>query len=345
MIQTLRKIVLPLALVVLIGFVLFLVNQVSGLYILLGGINELLALAVVGVVSAVLLGLLLWPLVVYLKLPAPLKLPGNEQELVRYREKLLKRLQKNTLLKREDAVPRNVAGLEKSLEVLDAKAGKVIRETASAVFLTTSVSQNGKLDALTILATQSQMVWKVAHVYYQRPTLRELVYLYANVAGASFLASEIEDLDISQQIEPVVKSFVKNSAGRSLPVVGPTAHLVLDSLLEGSTNAFLTLRVGHIAKKYCSANAVTHKGKLKREAFTVAAKELKVIVVNSSASIMAGLMKATRKAGLDTLKSGLDSIRQTGEKVADGVSSLGKKVNPFGKKEKKVIEEKASDPS
>lgn len=343
MIQTLRKLLMPLALVVLIGFVLFLVNQVSGLYLLLESINKSMALVVVGMVAAVLLGLMLWPLVIYLKLPSPLKLPENEQQLVHYQKKILRRLQKNQRLKMAGVAPSVESDLPAALELLDAEAGKVVRETASAVFLTTSVSQNGKLDALTILATQSRMVWKVAHIYYQRPTLRELFYLYANVAGASFLASEIEDLDISQQIEPVVKSFVKNSAGKSLPVVGPTAHIVLDSLLEGSTNAFLTLRVGHIAKKYCGVNAVSSKGKIKREAFSDAAKELKVLVVSSSASIMSGLMKATRKAGLDTLKSGLDSIRQTGSKVADGVSSISKKVNPFAKKEQQTLQQKSAE--
>ena len=215
---------------------------------------------------------------------------------------------------------------------LDQEAQKIIHQTASAVFLTTSVSQNGKLDALTILATQSRMVWKIAHIYYQRPSLRELAYLYANVAGASFLASEIEDLDVTQQIEPVVNSFLKNSAGKSIPVIGPTANIILDSLLEGSTNAFLTLRVGNITKRYCGINEVISKKEIRKQSFLQATQQLKGIVMESSAKIFSGLLKATRQAGLETLKSSWKGIRETGSRVAENIVEAGKKVNPLGKK-------------
>ena len=333
MIKSVKKLLIPLSILIILGFVLFMVNQMSGVYLMVRANNELAANILLGVMIAITVGLLGWPFLLYLKLPQPLKLPTNEAELGNYRKRLLKRLRSNKILKSRKQIPATELEIEQSLEVLDQAASRVIHETATAVFLTTSVSQNGKLDALTILATQSRMVWKIAHIYYQRPTLREIAYLYANVAGASFLASEIEDLDISQQIEPVISSFLRSSAGKSIPVIGPTAHIVLDSLLEGSTNAFLTLRVGHITKKYCGCNQVTSRSKLRKEAFFGATKELKTIIVESSGRIISGLAKATRKAGVDTLRSGWEGIKNAGTKVAEGITEAGKKVNPF-KKEK-----------
>ena len=331
MIRSIKKILLPVSILVILGFILFMVNQISGVYLMVRSNNELAANILLGVLITLSVALIGWPFLLYLKLPKPLQLPANEQELISYRKRLLRRLKTNKLLKLSGQVPSNEDEIEQSLDILDKAASKVIHDTATAVFLTTSVSQNGKLDAVTILATQSRMVWKIAHIYYQRPTLREITYLYANVAGASFLASEIEDLDISQQIEPVISSFLKSSAGKSIPVIGPTAHIVLDSLLEGSTNAFLTLRVGYIAKKYCGCNQVTTKSKLRKEAFFGATKELRTIIVESSGRIINGLAKATRKAGVDTLKSGWEGIKNAGSKVADGISEAGKKVNPFKK--------------
>ncbi len=336
MISTLKKILLPLSVLVILGFVLFMINQISGVYLMLKEINQLTANVVLVVLSAVAIGLVGWPLLLFLKLPRAISLPKSEGELPRYRQHLLKRLRRNEILRAQGIQPQKVEDLAESILVLNQSANKVIQQTATAVFLTTSVSQNGKLDALTILATQSRMVWKIAHIYYQRPSMRELIYLYANVAGSSFLASEIEDLDVSQQVEPVISSFLKNSAGKSIPVIGPTANIILDSLLEGSTNAFLTLRVGNIAQKYCACNEVVDKKSIRKSAFMESASQLKGIVMKSSGQIMSGLLKATRKAGVDTLKSGWEGIKNTGVKVAEGISEAGQKINPFRKKEPKI---------
>jgi hypothetical protein len=333
MISTLKKILLPLSVLVILGFVLFMINQISGVYLMLKEINQLTANVVLVVLSAVAIGLVGWPVLLFLKLPRAISLPKSEDELPRYRQHLLKRLRRNEMLRAQGIQPQKVEDLAESIAVLNQSANKVIQRTATAVFLTTSVSQNGKLDALTILATQSRMVWKIAHIYYQRPSMRELIYLYANVAGSSFLASEIEDLDVSQQVEPVISSFLKNSAGKSIPVIGPTANIILDSLLEGSTNAFLTLRVGNIAQKYCACNEVVDKKSIRKIAFMESASQLKGIVMKSSGQIMSGLLKATRKAGVDTLKSGWEGIKNTGVKVAEGISEAGQKINPFRKKE------------
>ncbi len=333
MIKTIKKLLIPISILVIVGFFLFLINQVSGIYLMLQSFNQLVANIVLGVLSLGMFALVLWPILMFSKLPKPLHIPENETELEAYRKKLFARLRKNKLLISESATPNSIDDLDRSLDVLHGKADLVIRQTATAVFLTTSVSQNGKLDALTILATQSRMVWKIAHIYYQRPTMRELVYLYANVAASSFLAAEIEDLDISQQVEPVISSFIRNAGGKSVPVLGPTANIILDSMLEGSTNAFLTLRVGNITKKYCGVNEVITKKQIKRGAFMESAKQLKGIVMKSSGEIISGLVKATKKAGVDTLKSGWEGIKNTGGKVVDGVSEVGQKINPFKKKE------------
>lgn len=342
MIASIKKLLLPVALLILLGFLLFMVNQISGVYLMVRSQNVLAANVLLGVLSIASILLMGWPFVLFLKLPSPLKLPGDESALTAYRKRLLKRLQQNKTLKNRNATPRDLADLQSSLQILDKEASKVIHETATAVFLTTSVSQNGKLDALTVLATQSRMVWKIAHVYYQRPTLREMVYLYANVAGSSFLASQIEEMDVSQQVEPVLSSFLRSSAGKSIPIIGPSAHIILDSLLEGSTNAFLALRVGHVAKRYCAVNEVTTQKSLKKDAFNAATKELKVIIVDSSGRIIGGLLKATRKAGVDTIKSGWEGIRNASARMTENITEAGKKINPF-KKEADPSEKERSD--
>src|SRR5690606_41651099 len=78
--------------------------------------------------------------------------------------------------------------LNRAMELLAKRADEVTRKTALQVFLTTAISQNGSLDGLAVLAAQSRMVLEIAKIYNQRPTLRDLVWLYGNVAFAALFA-------------------------------------------------------------------------------------------------------------------------------------------------------------
>ncbi len=332
MIRQLSKILIPISVLLIIGMVLFVINQISGVYLLVRSSSVLYANILLALLSLTALGLFAWPVILYFQLPTPLKIPKNDRELAKYQKNLVKRLKTNRHLIKAGLVPRNAEMLPESISYLDKEASRIIRDTANIVFLTTSVSQNGKLDAFTVLVTQSRMVWKIAHLYYQRPTVREIIYLYANVGASTLLASEIEDLDISTQIEPVLQSFFRNSAGRSIPVIGPTANIILDSLMEGSTNAFLTLRIGNIASKYCGCYEVTTREKIRKVAFNDSVSQLKEIVLASSARIFTGLFKATKKAGVDTIRSGWEAIADAGGRIFEGVKKQGRKVSTLRKK-------------
>ena len=210
----------------------------------------------------VLAALIISPFILFLKLPKSLKRPTNESQLPAFKKNVLRRLKQNKILKEEGMVPSSVEDLPASLGVLEQRADKVIKSTAQTIFLTTAVSQNGKLDAMTVFLTQIKMVWQIAHIYYQRPSIVELGYLYANIGATSFLASEIEDIDLTKHIEPIISSIAKNTGGRSVPVVGQATTVIMDSLLEGTTNTFLSLRVGILAKKYCGDLTVSSKKEL-----------------------------------------------------------------------------------
>ena len=123
---------------------------------------------------------------------------------------------------------------------------------ATTVFLTTAVSQSGRLDALLVLMAQSRMVWRVAHLYYQRPSLREMAHLYTNVAATAFVAGELDDIELHQMIQPVVAASL-GTMGGAIPGFQVFTTIAVNSLLSGSANAFLTLRVGMIAKAYCGS--------------------------------------------------------------------------------------------
>ena len=122
-----------------------------------------------------------------------------------------------------------------------------------AVFLSTAVSQSGRLDGLMVLVTQCRLVWQIAHLYWQRPASGDLIALYGNVAAAAFVAQNVEDMDLSELIEPLLAPVLANSVVAAIPGFAQVASLVTTSCVDGTVNAFLTLRIGCLASGYCSS--------------------------------------------------------------------------------------------
>lgn len=190
-----------------------------------------------------------------------------------------KRLSRNPRLR---GIPLNSAtGTDAALQILDKQADDAVASAASAVFPSTAALQSGRLDVLVVLAAQTRLIWQVAHVYYQRPSLRDFVQLYANVASTAFIAAGIEDVDVDVLVSTVFGSTV---------AAIPGMHLLTSSVLSGSANAFLTLRVGMITKEYCRCTVRVEKMGLRRAATLKAAKLLGTIVRD-------GTVKLSKAAG------------------------------------------------
>jgi hypothetical protein len=321
----LRKITFYFALFLIVAFVLFLVNQVLQIYLYFNAINPVVGKIVLISLSLLLIGLAATPVIAYLKLPPVLVPPKNEADKPAYLKRLTERIRQNKLIRQSGLDQSDPDFLTKSLEFLEIKANEIVERNAKAVFFTTAVSQNGKLDALSVFLLQTQLIWEVAHIYYQRPTLRQMVTIYGNVGATVFLVAQIEELDISQQIEPVVKSLLRNQ-GRGIPLVGPAANLVLDSVAEGAANAFLTLRIGIITRRYCSAREVMSRRSLKKGAFLEAAEQLRKLVFRSTTELIGIMISTTKRAGADTIRSGFQAVGNATGKVKNEWDSWYKKV-------------------
>jgi hypothetical protein len=316
--KQLRFLLLAVSTLFVLAFVLFVFNQIAQAYLLASSVSPWLGKLVLWVLIVVFAVLLAIPIYLYFRLPQALAFPTDEADASTkqlYFQKIGRRLATNRLLTEQTLDYSRREDIQKALHMLDAKADDLIRTTAKSVFLTTSISQNGKLDAFTVLITHSKMVWDIAHVYYQRPAPRDMIALYANVGAATFLATQIEDIDITEQLEPVIGTVVQNSALKSVPFVGSLSSAVVDSLLEGTINAFLTLRVGILSKRYCGSLEPFDVKKARKAAYREAAVMLRSLVVQSSGQVVSAIIKATKKAGSDTIRSGVEAAGQATTRV------------------------------
>ena len=191
--------------------------------------------------------------------------------------------------------------IEHAVGHLSNEADKVVRRTASMVFLSTALMQNGRLDGLVVLFTQIQMVNRVARIYVQRPSPRELMRLYANVAGTALIASGLESLDLGEMIAPLATSVVPAIKG-GIPGLSGISALLVRSISNGAANAFLTLRVGEVARRYCALTSRCSRDAIRKSATAAAVHHLGRIVRENGALVVRKIWEAARDSGVSKVE-------------------------------------------
>lgn len=291
-------------------FLLFVVNQTAQFVALADRISPVLGKVVLWALLvgyAVVAGLLVFQ---FARLPKPLRPPADKDDpaFPRHMDRLRARLRRNPFV---HGMPMETDDdVYAALAVLARRADDVTRTTALQVFLTTAVSQNGSLDALAVLGAQSRMVLQIARIYNQRPSVRELLWLYGNVVAAALVARQIEEMDITETLRPLVSSIMSSLVG-AVPGMEAAATVFVQSVVTGSANAYITLRVGVIAKRYSGSVTIPNAGAVRRAAFREALQMIPS-VVQQGAQTVGGIIKAAmrrsvaeslKKAGAATVKT------------------------------------------
>jgi hypothetical protein len=215
--------------------------------------------------------------------------------------------------------------IEKAIGHLSTQADLVVRRTASTVFLSTALMQNGRLDGLIILFTQIQMVGRIARIYVQRPSPRELARLYANVAGTAFVASGLESLDLGEMVAPLAVSVVPALKG-GIPGLSGISALLVKCVSNGAANAFLTLRVGEVARRYCELTSKCPPELIRKSATAAAVQHLGRIVRENGALVVKKIWASTGRALID---SGVSKA----EDIAGATRDLFGRISPWRVKE------------
>ena len=263
----------------------------------------------------------LYCVIAYARLPAALIPPeetsGSKHET--YLQALCARLATNP--RTRDLPLTTPEEIEAAVRQLSNEADKVVRRTASTVFLSTALMQNGRLDGLVVLFTQIQMVNRVARIYVQRPSPRELMRLYANVAGTALIASGLESLDLGEMIAPLATSVVPAIKG-GIPGLSGISALLVRSISNGAANAFLTLRVGEVARRYCALTSRCSRDAIRKSATAAAVHHLGRIVRENGALVVRKIWEAARDSGVSKV-----------EDIAGATRDLFTRISPWRHKE------------
>ena len=195
-----------------------------------------------------------------------------------------------------------------------------IIEWAKSVFMITAISQNGRLDTVSVLYMNYKMIEDVIIASGFRPTRQQLFRQYVNILVTSlmtFVASEVfndmgsvapfesladpssdaaSDIDLSDaavdgaDVDPDdIGDTVSGDTGfLSILSNVKIPGVVIGSICDGIVNSLMTLRIGYVTRNYLvdgmnSLNGIKAKRKAKRAAVKEALKSLpKVVVVGTS---------------------------------------------------------------
>lgn len=200
---------------------------------------------------------------------------------------------------------KQVIGKELSLRIEGDKSQQIlgindrIKEWAKTVFMITAISQNSKVDSLSVIYLNYKMIEEIILASGFRPTQRQLFKQYANILGTALITyftaemvDELDDLDFLAG-DTVEEAGTDGSLGVTLLNKlrsSATANLILGSVIEGTTNALLTLRIGYVTRSYLlnGSDAFTgykNKRRIKRQAMKEAICNIPSIVVQGSKAV------------------------------------------------------------
>jgi hypothetical protein len=320
-----RKMIIVLAVMIAVCLVSLIVAGATSLISLADRIHPIAGTVVFWTVCLAAGFFALYCAIAYARLPAALVPPEEDSgpKHDAYLQALRIRLAANPRTRDLPLVTKEE--IEKAIGHLSAQADSVVRRTASTVFLSTALMQNGRLDGLIVLFTQIQMVARIAGIYVQRPSPRELVRLYANVAGTAFIASGMESLDLGEMVAPLAVSVVPALKG-GIPGLSGISALLVKCVSNGAANAFLTLRVGEVARRYCELTSRHSPEAIRRSATAAAVQHLGRIVRENGALVVRKIWASTGRALID---SGVSKA----EDIAGATRDLFGKISPWRIKE------------
>ncbi|MBQ9660744.1 MAG: DUF697 domain-containing protein [Bacteroidales bacterium] len=169
------------------------------------------------------------------------------------------------------------------------KAQGHISQWAKTVFLVTTVSQTGRIDALTSLVINCRMIADVIRCSGYRPTWGQLGKLYARILATALFSYYLSDTLDKVEVDP---EMLHLGALTKIPLAG----IVTRSLADGTANTLLSLRIGHVTLACLREGAEALAGKagarVRRQAMLDAVKSFLAL---SRDTTIAGLSAAGQK--------------------------------------------------
>jgi hypothetical protein len=225
----------------------FIIKEFIELYVYLSAINQYLGYASLVVIAAIIIYFVIIPIYKILSIPVyygPVKDENAINDLI---AKRVERFKKNKYLKSINADTQNLVAnrlsYDKIVTDLSLECHRIRKRYVNQLFYSTSISQNGFIDAILILSSSVNIVKEIFILYNGRVSNKDLwviakkVYYSVAIGGSESIAYASDE----------VFSKLGTDTMKGVPFLGK----VLSSLADGFVNAALLTRISIITENYC----------------------------------------------------------------------------------------------
>jgi hypothetical protein len=130
-------------------------------------------------------------------------------------------------------------------QTIKKEINKIIIKHAETVFLSTAISQNGRLDSLAVITINLKLIRELVIKCGFRPNYPALGKLSFNIMTSAIIAESLENINLNEL-------FPQKGLNALSDI--PFLKTITGSLAQGVGNALLTLRVGIICRNYLFMN-------------------------------------------------------------------------------------------
>lgn len=157
-------------------------------------------------------------------------------------------------------------------------ANGLIFKSAGKVFLRTSISQNDKIDAVSVLLVNLSLVKQIVGIYGYRPSYAKLFRIYLVVLRNALIAYGMQNVSWFNVFGKFFSGAIKKV---------PFMDTLIDSAVQGTVSAFLTILVGYKTKRYLCSDYKTQE--------KIAGLDTETVTGDDEVNIAVALAKEVRK--------------------------------------------------
>jgi hypothetical protein len=186
--------------------------------------------------------------------PGPVSRSEDEEELIKER---IKRFQKNKYLLQNNIIIPTAELREQynqTIRILEKECEQIRKRYVAQLFYSSSISQNGFIDALLVLSYSVNMIKDIFILYNGRVSNRDLFNITKKIYYSVAIAG-------SEGIEYVTDEIITKLASDGVKSI-PFIEKILGSIADGFLNALLLNRISYITENYCKLTYIESPGKL-----------------------------------------------------------------------------------
>jgi len=301
----------------------FIVKELLQLYFLMKSVHPYVGYFTLLLLAASIFYFVIIPILRIIRIPVNRGPTTNKDEELTLIHERLERFKRNNFLayinfnfsqnEDESQLYKNI------IKQLNMECDRIRVKYVSQLFYTSTISQNGFIDAILILSSSISLIKEIFILYNGRVSNKDLLVIGKKVYYSMAIGG-------SEGIEYATEEILSKLASESIKSI-PFIEKILGSLADGFINAVLLTRISYITENYCKLTYLqTERDLYPSPKFIASATK------NITSDIIDKMLSALKKMTVDkSINFALVAVNPIGyvlRKTVDAVTHDSEKIDP-----------------